>query len=165
MARDAATCSSIQLNQQNNQAPYSVYHNGLSQFQVSSCSHVRMPIYTHGSSNTINDDESLRMPTKVSYGPNNLHSRIIKYSESSKLQNNRDPKEDFMMDRSSELTGDSEESQKEQETPQFQWTKKQVSKLLELYANEKFSARFRDKITKRSRFSQILLQPSIKIYT
>ena len=38
--------------------------------------------------------------------------------------------------------------EKEQETPQFQWTKKQVSKLLELYANEKSSARFRDKITK-----------------
>ena len=115
--------SSIQLNQQNNQAPYSVYHNGLPQFQASSCSHVIMPICTHGSSNMINDDESLRMPTKVSYGPNNLHSRIIKYSESSKLQNNRNPEEDFMMDRSSELTGDSGESQKEQETPQFQWTK------------------------------------------
>ena len=67
----------------------------------------------------INDDESLRMPTKVSYGPNNLHSRIIKYSESSKLQNNRDPEEDFMMDRSSELTGDSGESQKEQKLPSF----------------------------------------------
>ena len=34
-------------------------------------------------------------------------------------------------------------------THQFQWTKKQVSKLLELYADEKFSARFRNKITKK----------------
>ena len=38
--------------------------------------------------------------------------------------------------------------EKEQETPQFQWTKKQVSKLLKLYANGKSSARIRDKITK-----------------
>ena len=70
----------------------------------------------------INDDESLRMPTKVSYGPNNLHSRIIKYGESSKLQNNRESEEDFMTDESSEPTGDSGESQKEQKTRQFQWT-------------------------------------------
>ena len=54
-----------------------------------------------------------------------------------------------MTDESSEPTGDSGESQKEQLTPQFQWTKKQVSKLLELYANEKFPARFREKITKK----------------
>ena len=141
--------SSIQLNQQNYQAPYSVCRNSLSQFQASSSSHVRMPICTPGSSNTINDDESLRMPTKVSYGTNNLLSRIIKYGESSKLQDNREPEEDLMTDESSEPTGDSGESQKEQETPQFQWTKKQVSKLLELYADEKLSARFRDKITKK----------------
>ena len=62
--------STIQLNQRNYQAPYSVYRNSLLQFQESSSSHVRMPICTPGSSNTINDDESLRMPTKVSYGPN-----------------------------------------------------------------------------------------------
>ena len=141
--------SSIQLNRQNYQAPYSVYRDSLSQFQASNSSHVRMPICTPGSSNTVNDDESLRMPTKVSYGPNNLHSRIIKCGESSKLQNIREPEEDFMTDESSEPTGDSGESQKEQETPQFQWTKKQVSKLLELYADEKFLARFRDKITKK----------------
>ena len=54
-----------------------------------------------------------------------------------------------MTDESSEQTGDSGESHKEQETPQFQWTKKQVSKLLELYANEKFSALFRDNITRK----------------
>ena len=89
------------------------------------------------------------MPTKVSDGPNNLHSQIIKYGESSKLQNNREPEEDFMTDESSEPTGDSGECQKEQETPQSQWTKKQVSKLLESHADEKFSARFRDKITKK----------------
>ena len=94
--------SSTQLNQQNYQAPYSVYRISLSQFQASSSSHVRMPICTPGSSNTINDDESLIMPTKVSYGPNNLHSRIIKYGEISKLQNNREPEEDFMTDESSE---------------------------------------------------------------
>ena len=115
--------SSIQLNQQNYQAPYSVYRNSLSQFQASSSSHVRMPICTPGSSNTINDDEGLRMSTKVSYGPNNLHSQIIKYGESSKPQNNREPEEDFLTDESSEPTGDSGESQKEQGTPQFQWTK------------------------------------------
>ena len=44
-----------------------------------------------------------------------------------------------MIDESSELTGDSEESQKEQETSQFQCTKKVVLKLLELYAHENFS--------------------------
>ena len=39
--------------------------------------HVRMPICTPGSSNTINDDESLRMPTKVSYGPNNIIHELL----------------------------------------------------------------------------------------
>ena len=43
-----------------------------------------------------------------------------------------------MTEESFEPTGDCGESQKEQETLQFQWTKKQISKLLELYADEKF---------------------------
>ena len=54
-----------------------------------------------------------------------------------------------MTEESSEPTGDSGRCQKEQETCQFQRTKKQVSKLLELYADEKFLAGFRDKITKK----------------
>ena len=81
--------STMQLNQPYYQESHSLYHSSLSQFQPSSSSHVRMPICTPGSSDIINDDKSLKMLTKVSYGPNNLHSRIIKYSNSLKLQNNK----------------------------------------------------------------------------
>ena len=54
-----------------------------------------------------------------------------------------------MTEESSEPTRDSGGCQKEQETCQFQRTKKQVLKLLELYVDEKFLAGFRDKITKK----------------
>ena len=52
----------------------------------------------------------------------------------STVQNNREPEEDFMTDESSQPTGDSGESQNKKETPQLQWTKKQVKRVYAIVA-------------------------------